>query len=246
MDVLPVNRVTNFSTVFNFRDVGGYAGLDGRPVRWRRLYRSDSPHRICGVDQETFTALAIRTVIDLRRPTEVARDGRVPACDGLSYLHIHPEHQQWDEVPYDERHGVARYLADRYRDLAETGTAGIAHALAVIAEQESAPVMVHCVAGKDRTGVLCALTLSLLGVSDTDIAADYALTDASAERFTAYLREHLPAHAATPAAYHASPAEAMLMFLTELRERHGSVERYVRDAGLQTDQIAALRAHLLS
>jgi len=242
---MPVNRVTNFSTVFNFRDVGGYAGLDGRAVRWRRLYRSDSPHRICGLDQETFTALSIRTVIDLRRPTEAARDGRVPACDGLSYLHIHPEHQRWEEVPYDERRGVARYLADRYRDLAETGSAGIARAIGVIADQESAPVMVHCVAGKDRTGVVCALTLSLLGVSDADIAADYALTESSAERFNAYLREHLPEHAVAPPAYHASPAEAMLLFLSELRQRHGSVEHYLLDAGLDAEQIAALRAHLL-
>ncbi|MGW0434052.1 tyrosine-protein phosphatase [Micromonospora sp. NPDC003197] len=246
MDVLPVNRVTNFSNVFNFRDVGGYTGLDGRAVRWRRLYRSDSPHRICGPDQETFTALAIRTVIDLRRPGEVARDGRVPDCEGLSYLHIPPKHSHWEKVPYDEQLGVARYLADRYRDMTTTGTDGITRAIGVIADQESAPVMVHCVAGKDRTGVLCALTLSLLGVSDADIAADYALTDAAAERFTAYLREHLPEHAAVPVAYHAAPAEAMLMFLTELRERHGSVERYVRDAGLESDQIAALRAHLLS
>ncbi|GAB3153821.1 hypothetical protein GCM10027290_47330 [Micromonospora sonneratiae] len=243
---MPVNRVTNFSTLFNFRDVGGYAGLDGRSVRWQRLYRSDSPHRLAGADQTAFTALAVRTVIDLRRPTEVARDGRIPDCGGLAYQHIHPKHQQWDEIPYEERLGVARYLADRYRDLAESGAAGLAQALGVIADHDSAPVVVHCVAGKDRTGVVCALTLSLLGVSDADIATDYALSSAAAERFNAYLREHLPEHAAAPKAYHASPAEAMLLFLSELRQRHGSVERYLLGAGLEPAQVTALRAHLLS
>jgi protein tyrosine/serine phosphatase len=245
VDTTPVNRATAFSAMFNFRDVGGYAGLDGRTVRWRRLYRSDSLHRIDDVDRAAFGALGIRTVVDLRRPHEVTRDGRVPAYDGLDYLHIHPEHRDWDEVPYDERHGLARYLADRYLDLAETGTAGIAKAVAVIADEEAAPVVVHCVAGKDRTGVVCALTLSLLGVDDADIAADYALSTAASERFSAWLRDELPDSTPPPPPFLASPAEAMMLFLEDLRRRHGAVAAYLIEAGLSPEQITALRAHLL-
>jgi protein tyrosine/serine phosphatase len=231
--------------MFNFRDVGGYPGLDGRTVRWRRLYRSDSLHRIDENDGEAFGALGIRTVVDLRRPYEVTRDGRVPAYDGLDYVHIHPEHREWNEVPYDERQGLGRYLADRYLDLAETGAAGIANAVGVIADEQCAPVVVHCVAGKDRTGVVCALTLSLLGVSDADIATDYALSTAASQRFSAWLRTRLPDSKPLPPPFLASPAEAMLLFLTDLRQRHGSVERYLLDSGLSTEQITALRTHLL-
>jgi protein-tyrosine phosphatase len=245
MDVTPVNRATPFSALFNFRDVGGYSGLDGRTVRWRRLYRSDSLHRI-EEDREAFTALGIRTVVDLRRPYEVARDGRVPAYEGLVYQHIHPEHAEWGETPYDERLSLARYLADRYLDLAETGHAGIVRALGVIADAERAPVLVHCVAGKDRTGLVCGLTLSLLGVSDTDIADDYALSTAASERFSAWLREQLPASTPLPPPFLSSPAEAMTMFLDGLRQRHGSVEGYLVDSGLTRRQIVALRGHLLS
>ncbi len=238
--------MTAFSTTFNFRDVGGYSGLDGRTVRRQRLYRSDSLHRLDEVDRAAFTALGIRTVIDLRRPYEVARDGRVPAFDSLVYQHIHPEHRQWEEVPYDERLGVARYLADRYLDLTETGAAGIATAVGVITEAETAPLVVHCVAGKDRTGIVCALTLSLLGVDDADIAADYALSAASAERFNAWFREQLSITTSVHPPFLASPAETMLLFLAELRQRHGSVEGYLLDAGLTRDQFVALRAHLLT
>jgi protein tyrosine/serine phosphatase len=245
VDATPVTRTTAFDTLFNFRDVGGHPGLDGRPVRRHRLYRSDSLHRLDGGDLAAFTALGIRTVVDLRRPSEVARDGRVPAYDGLVYQHIHPEHAFWEESAYSEELGMARYLADRYRDLATTGSAGLVAAIEVIADAEAAPVVVHCVAGKDRTGVVCALTLSLLGVADDEIAEDYARTIEGSARFSEWIATTLPASTPVPAPFLGCPAEAMSLFLAELRDRHGSVQRYLVDAGLAPSRIDALRAHLL-
>ncbi|GFJ78213.1 tyrosine-protein phosphatase [Phytohabitans houttuyneae] len=241
-----MDRTLPFTTTFNFRDVGGYLGHEGRTVRWRRLYRSDSLHRLDNGDTEAFAALGVRTVVDLRRPHEVARDGRVPEYLGLGYRHIHPQHQDWDEIPYEEKIGVARYLANRYYDLAEQGAAGISAAVGVIADEALAPVVVHCVAGKDRTGVVCALTLSVLGVSDEDIATDYALSTQAATRFTDFLRSRKVEVQRIPQPYFSSPAEAMLIFLKELRERHGSAEGYLLAAGLKPEQLESMRTHLLS
>ncbi|MFR9778634.1 tyrosine-protein phosphatase [Micromonospora sp. MS34] len=234
-----------FPALFNFRDVGGLTGHDGRRVRRSRLYRSDSLHRISETDQAAFTALGIRTVIDLRRPTEVARDGRVPAYDGLTYRHIHPEHRDWAEQQYEPGVDLARYLADRYADLARTGTAGLAEAVGLIADSANAPVVVHCVAGKDRTGIVCGLTLAVLGVADEDIAADYALSTEASQRFHAWVVATMPDLPELPPPYLASPAEAMTTFLTELREGYGSVAGYLRHAGVTDAQLAALRDHLL-
>jgi protein-tyrosine phosphatase len=236
---------TPFPALFNFRDVGGYRSRDGHTVRHRRLYRSDSLHRIDETDRAAFTALGIRTVIDLRRPTEVARDGRVPAYDGLTYRHIHPEHQDWAERAYEPGGDLARYLADRYADLARTGTAGLAEAVGLIADSANAPVVVHCVAGKDRTGIVCGLTLAVLGVPDDDIAADYALSTAASERFSAWVRATVPDAEEPPPPFLASPAEAMMLFLTELRAGYGSVEGYLHHAGVTEEQLTALRTHLL-
>lgn len=241
-----VDRTLPLTTTFNFRDVGGYTGHEGRTVRWRRLFRSDSLHRLDNGDAEAFAALGVRTVIDLRRPHEVTRDGRVPEYTGLGYRHIHPEHQDWDEIPYEEALGVARYLANRYHDLAEQGVAGISTAISVIADETNAPVVVHCVAGKDRTGVVCALTLSVLGVSDEDIATDYALSTEASERFTAFVRSRKIRVKEIPRPYFSSPAEAMLLFLKELRERHGSPEGYLLAGGIRPEQLTSLRTHLLS
>ncbi|RLP93670.1 tyrosine-protein phosphatase [Micromonospora sp. BL4] len=246
VDAIEDNRHIPLPATFNFRDVGGYTGHDGRTVRRGRLYRSDSLHRLDEQDRDAFAAIGVRTVIDLRRPAEVARDGRVPAYQGLTYRHIHPEHADWAEQPHEEGSSLARYLADRYADLAQTGTAGLAEAVGLIADSANAPVVVHCVAGKDRTGIVCALTLAVLGVDDADIVADYALSTEASARFGAWLAETTPGgldH--VPAPFLASPAEAMELFLAELREGHGSVEGYLRHAGVTDAQLAALRDHLL-
>ncbi|MGQ5262215.1 tyrosine-protein phosphatase [Micromonospora sp. ZYX-F-536] len=244
VDAIDDNRHIPLPATFNFRDVGGYTGHDGRTVRRGRLYRSDSLHRLDEQDRDAFAAIGIRTVIDLRRPAEVDRDGRVPAYQGLTYRHIHPEHADWAEQPHEEGVSLARYLADRYADLAQTGTAGLAEAVGLIADSSTAPVVVHCVAGKDRTGIVCALTLAVLGVDDADIAADYALSTEASARYSAWLAATV-GEVNVPAPFLASPAEAMQIFLDELRAGHGSVEGYLRHAGVTDEQLAALRDHLL-
>ncbi|WP_372471909.1 tyrosine-protein phosphatase [Micromonospora trifolii] len=245
VDATGNNPQLSLPATFNFRDVGGYLGHDDRSVRRGRLYRSDSLHRLTEQDRDAFAAIGIRTVIDLRRPTEVERDGRVPEYQGLTYRHIHPEHADWAGTPHEEGASLARYLADRYADLAQTGTAGLAEAVGLIADSANAPVVVHCVAGKDRTGIVCALALAVVGIDDADITADYALSSAASARYSAWLASVTPGGVDVPAPFLSSPAEAMQIFLDELRAGHGSVEAYLRHAGVTDEQLAALRDHLL-
>lgn len=240
-----MRREFRFSKVFNFRDVGGYRGQDGRLVRWRRLFRSDTLSGLGEADREEFLGLGVRTVVDLRREFEVERQGQVPQWDGLVRRSIAPEHREWFHTPYRDGADPVRYLADRYRDMVEEGAAGLAAAIGVIADRQAAPVVVHCVAGKDRTGVVCALTLALLGVTDADIDAEYARSTAGNQRYVAWAQangqpdlEMLP--------WFRSPPGTVALFLTELRQRHGSVERYLTGAGLAPEQVTALRGHLLA
>lgn len=255
--------VQRFGRVFNFRDLGGLPARAGAAVRAGRLFRSDSLHGLDDADREMFTGLGIRTVLDLRRPYEVERDGRVPDWDGLIWRHIHPEHREWTEHRYEPPMDLARYLADRYLDLTQEGAPALAAAVALIADPAAAPLVVHCVAGKDRTGVVCALALSLLGVSDVDIAADYGLSTAGMRRYVGWLRAQRPElfdgapRPDGPAGNGdggnggtwlplSCPPEAMRLFLADLRDRHGSVTAYLTGAGLPPAAVPTLRAHLLS
>jgi protein tyrosine/serine phosphatase len=238
-------RNLGFSATYNFRDVGGYAGLDGRTVRWRRLFRSDALHRIGDADAEAFARLGVRTVIDLRRPFEIERYGRVAEHYGVDYRNLVLNHVDWEEVAHPEDVVHERWLADRYLNFAEDGRAALLESLRVIADPVQAPVIVHCMAGKDRTGTVCALALALLGVSDEDIAADYALTTAAMNSLTAYLMEKHPSAVLGNEHMFDSPPDAMLMFLDDLRALHGTIEDYVRDIGLTAQEIASMRGHLL-
>jgi protein-tyrosine phosphatase len=247
-----VERAVPFSTVFNFRDLGGYPAADGRKVRWGQIYRSDGLHRLAEDDFEEFAAIGVHTVLDLRRPDELAADGRIADSLGLDYHHVNFHADLWPEHTLGPE-AMPRYLADRYAEMADggiTGRNGVAASLRLLASSQAAPLVFHCAAGKDRTGVLAALALSLVGVGDDDIADDYALTEQAERRFHAWRRSvspdgpeeagHAPAWMINPC-----PREAMLQFLTELRERHGSVEAYARRTGFSDPELARLREHLL-
>ncbi|MFF3437675.1 tyrosine-protein phosphatase [Streptosporangium sp. NPDC002721] len=233
-------RHIEFARLYNFRDVGGYRTDGGLEVRWRRLYRSASLHMLADDDLDRFHALGVRTVIDLRHPDEVARRGRAP--EGPGYHNLPVERRRWDTArDYHPDAGVARFFADRYLEVAHDGHAELRSALEVIAEAGNAPVVVHCAAGKDRTGLLVALVLRLLGVSEEDVVADYALTELARPQMVAYWEKERPAEVRW-AGFGRAPAEAMRLFLEEL----GPVRDHcLQTLGVDKTVISALRNHLL-
>ncbi|MEV4617225.1 tyrosine-protein phosphatase [Asanoa sp. NPDC049573] len=235
-----------FERLHNFRDVGGYSTSDGSTVQWRRLYRSDGLGKLAGADWVAFQALGVRTVIDLRNPEEIARRGRVPDHPGLAYHNLSIEHRPFKQATLAPDVEPVRFLADRNAEVLVDGAAEIAQALAVIALAENTPVVIHCAAGKDRTGLLAALVLSLVGVGDEDIVADYALTGLAAEKFVADWHANPANPRITWPAYGHAPAEAMRLTLKELAATHGSVHDYARDRlGVDDALLVALRATLL-
>ena len=229
------NRI--FASLFNFRDVGGVATRDGRVVATGRLYRSDTLTRLSAADLVTFDGMGIRTVFDLRRRAEIAEFGRVPDALGRRYVNLTPDHELWEPVPYDASAGPARFLADRYMEIAVDGAAAIGGIVGMLSEPGACPAVVHCFAGKDRTGVLVAIVLGLLDVDDDGIADDYALS----KNWTGTLTlDDVPNH------WLAAPRDAMTLFLADVRTRFGSMEGYAATAGITGTGVASLRAQLLS
>ncbi|WP_157253907.1 tyrosine-protein phosphatase [Nonomuraea typhae] len=239
-------RHIKFANIHNFRDVGGYAADDGRSVQWQRLYRADSLGWLAGPDLATFHALKVKTVIDLRHPYEVERNGRVPHTEGLRYHNLPVEGRPWDFSVFDPGVGVPRFLADRYLEVTEDGVPLLREAVETIAEAGNAPVVVHCAAGKDRTGVLTALVLSLAGVAPGDVVADYALTGLATERFIADWKARHPDAFMGPC-FGVAPAHAMELFLADMTARHGSLTAYCSEVlKVSAETVTRLRAHLLT
>jgi protein tyrosine/serine phosphatase len=239
-------RAVAFANVFNFRDLGGYRTADGSTVRWGRVFRADDLSYLGEDEYHRFAELGIRSVVDLRRPHEIEELGRAPDLSGVAYHHVHLIHPQWQPRPFADTADRTAYVVERYKEMADISAGGLGQALRLIADEQRAPLVFHCIAGKDRTGIVAGLTLSLLGVPDAEVVEDYHLSElaepAAWERYTRLRRPDLRGQARP---YVVNPREAMIGFLANLRADHGSVEKYAESVGVTGDHIAAMRAHLL-
>ncbi|WP_306330145.1 tyrosine-protein phosphatase [Streptomyces venezuelae] len=243
-----MRRHIPFERLHNFRDLGGYPTADGGTVRWETLYRSDSLAKLADAgptDLERFRSLGVATVIDLRYPWEIAAKGRLPETEDVSWHNLSVEHRPYDQEAIDPALDPWRYLADRFAEVAEDGAVELRTALEVIAAA-GGPLVFHCASGKDRTGLLAALVLALLGVPDEEILADFALTELATERLIADWRAAHPGREPRWPGYGRAPADIMRLFLADLRARYGSVDAYVTGhVGLDPSVVTALRARLV-
>jgi protein-tyrosine phosphatase len=239
-------RVIPFEGSLNFRDLGGYATADGRAVRPALVYRSDALHHLTAADVVRLRRdLRVETVIDLRSTAERRAAGQ--GLLGAEAIRLHHVPLFDGESARAESWSAVETLADRYFLLAEFAREPIARIVGVLAEA-SGPLVYQCAAGKDRTGVVSAVILGLLGVPDESIVADYVATqenlDAIVDRLmsTAGYRAML---AALPAdTMHARP-ETMVRFLERIRAEHGSMRSYARAAGVPDGVIERLAMRLL-
>lgn len=240
-----MNRHISFERLHNFRDVGGYRAADGSTVRWGRLFRSDSLGKLRGEDWERFLELGVGAVIDLRYGWEIDAKGRVPEHPSLVHHHLSIEHRPYDQAALGPDIETGPYLAERYMEVAHDGVGELRTALELIAAQDS-PVVFHCASGKDRTGLLAAVVLALLGVAEEVIVEDFALTGLATGRLLADWRADHPGREPRWPGYAQAPAEVMTLFLAALTREHGSVRAYAADLlGADEQLVAALRANLL-
>ena len=129
-------------------------------------------------------------------------------------------------------------LGRHYAEMAQEGAAAIAEALAVLTDPSAYPAVFHCAAGKDRTGILAALVLGLLGVGDDTIVADYAASRPAMERMMAYLVETYPDGRSElerrASSMLSSEPAAMHEFLATLRREYGSLDAFVESIGVKS------------
>jgi protein-tyrosine phosphatase len=242
-------RVLRFDGAHNFRDLGGYAAGDGRPIRWGRLYRADGLHRLSAADLERIRELGVRTVIDLRSEGEIVeRGGFPPDFRGVRVHHQPVLDATWTSSPRPSFAGTddpaTAFLVWAYRQMIDDAGPRFAAAIELLARPASLPAVFHCAAGKDRTGLLAALVLGVLGVDDEVIAADYQLTEPAMARRYEWAKVHAPELADrydnTPAEMLAARPAAMLQVLADLRQRFGGPAGYLARHGVPTSTIDAL------
>jgi protein-tyrosine phosphatase len=239
-------RFITFDSCFNFRDLGGYAGLHNRPVRWRRLFRSMTPEFMGDADAERARGLGIGLVIDFRGDgyeTSGSVGGpparRITASPKFlcNPAELPPEVAAFMAQPPDE--ALPRLLP----------LYGPAFATAVLAmcEDPSAGVLFHCRLGKDRTGVFAALLLKLLRVSDADLIEDYMLTAAAEPQMKRFLGRIEDASESREPRVAREPVDrrAMECVLERLESQYGTAYRYFLRHGVPAASLDSLIETLL-
>lgn len=227
----------------NLRDIGGYATTDGRQTRWKTVFRADGLHRLPPFSQEKFLEFSIRTIIDLRRPSELAVSPNVFATSTtLTYLNIsiNPDEKLAHAVPS---------LVDLYKNMLDTSQPQFRVLFDTLLLPDSLPLLVHCTAGKDRTGMVIALLLALANVPAATIAADYAISTEYLRPIFGHLREQI--EQASPGADMSgfdkllvSEPEMMLETLAYLENKYGGARQYLSDLGFSEAQLDTLRDRL--
>ncbi|NKC01322.1 MAG: hypothetical protein GKR90_22880 [Pseudomonadales bacterium] len=244
------DRHIPFEGCFNFRDIGGYPTTDGRTVQWGKYYRAGRQDRMTPSDLDRARTLSIGTQIDLRKHDEVSDQGRGPLeAMGAKYAHL-------PVIPDGGTDQLARLVGDtgisgkRYLGYLEFGPDTWLEMFDIFANADDHPIVLHCTAGKDRTGVSTAFLLSVLGVERGVIEADYILTNRDVDRQVDFVETHvgLPEGMDRETmTFHAGvPETAMHDFLNGLDEKYGGALGYLTGIGITDEQMEAVRTCFLS
>lgn len=248
------------SAPVNLRDLGGIA-IDGGVLRDGFAIRTDDLAYVTRDAADALLASGVTAIIDLRSPVEVSATGRgLLAEHAVAYHHLPliasvAESMSVDSTSGDRQAFGPAAMGAMYVRMVESAAPQLVTALNVIAYTPGATAF-HCAAGRDRTGVLAAMLLLVLGASDEDIVADYART---AENMAAILERTSPVMGAMWKAlgieHDAHDLGALLdepmdgsmrLLLDELRDRHGDALQVLREAGLGADTVARLRERALT
>jgi protein tyrosine/serine phosphatase len=246
----------------NVRDLGGLPTEDGQKTVRARLLRADNLQELSAADiAKLVRDIGVTTVVDLRSSNELAAEGPAPldAVAGVRHVHhpVVPEVGSNTDMVADalltrQRQDKSRYPRDpvcgHYLGYLEDRPDQVVGALRTIAHAEGA-ALVHCAAGKDRTGVVVALALTVAGVPAEAVAADYAASGERTEAVMARLRRsrlYAGDIDSKPADLHRPRAETMTAFLEQMDARYGGVARWLADHGLSAADLRTLRVKLRS
>jgi protein-tyrosine phosphatase len=240
-------RHLNLAGASNFRDLGGYPAKDGRTVRWRQIFRSNHLGHLTDADIELLRGLGLKSAFDFRGTEE-----RTAAMCGLTEIAVH-------SLPIEPTVVAALrarlaggaplasadaldVMRDSYRNYVRYSTPSF-RALFVHLLEDRAPLVIHCTAGKDRTGFACALILHALGVPDDLIAEDYLLTNR-------FYRRDPSASSDLPEEVRQVLASVEASFLAAafdaISADYGDLESYLSDGlGLGAQERARLEARYL-
>ena len=242
------NRQLNWPNCYNVRDLGGLPTKDGATIQFGRIIRSDMPRRLSDKGRKMMWEYGVRTILDLRTPWQAVEEPsntslqsdapRFPTYINISIETYKPE-VSTEIGDAGSREAVYCIMLDSYPEQIKL----IMEAIVVARE---GGVLIHCHAGKDRTGTISALLLAVAGVSHEHICEDYALSQAALwPQWEKMVEESDEVDESHLFFRPDSPKESMQYVLDHLTQRYGGVVPYLQSTGLSEETLERLRQKLI-
>lgn len=218
--------------IVNCRDIGGYPSKYGC-TKFGRFIRGGTVDRPTESDIGTLRELNISTVIDLRGDFEFNNQP-----NGMERLTDNVNHVSLYELNVAEAKDMKMTITEVYEYIVDNYKENICKALKAVANAPEGAVFYHCFLGKDRTGILSMLLLTIAGVSEDDIVADYQLTYTYLEN---YIHTHADSLWDTNAEMHYSLPQTMRALISYVKEKYGSITEYIKLTGISDEEIEKIR-----
>lgn len=260
-------RTLTWPACYNVRDLGGLPTVDGGVTRWRSIIRSDIPARLTATGQQALLEYGVRTILDLREPAQVAQEPSIFMTPGSN-----PANPTYLNLPMETREPAVGALiraandrAEVYQIILDHYPLQIAAILRAIGTVDAGGILIHCHAGKDRTGIIVALLLALAGVPDAVIAEDYAESQTCLWPLYDKLMEEVRNNSDNTGQWlkamvteangdlrkisewikPTATVEMMHRLLAHLQQRYNGVPNYLRWIGLSEDELTRIQSRLL-
>ena len=234
-------RHFDWDGALNARDLGGLPTVDGGRTRYGVLFRSDSTSTLSDHGRRDLVGHGVRTIVDLRSARELEKEPNpFAAVDGIEYRHM-----PFNDPVVEARLETMDSPPDRYETMIEMSGARIAAIFDALASGPRS-VLFHCMAGRDRTGLVAALALSLAGVPDGEIEDDYLLTDARMQpRYEAWRVELDEVRLERFRRSEREARQSIRSALARVRAGWGGVAAYLAAHGAAVAAVERLRAELV-
>lgn len=241
----PTQRHLAWEACYNVRDLGGLPTRNSGQTRWQAVIRTDLLNRLTVAGQRALLDYGVRTIIDLRGPKEVQAEPS-PFVNGeqtpLTYLHLPLEKYDPHVSAFISQ---AKTRAEVYCIILDHYSDAVAEVMRAIANARPGGVVIHCHSGKDRTGMVAALLLSLAGVDRGTIVADYA--ESQVRLWPLYEKQVQEAGGEDKLGFWHRPtatAEMMQVMLAHLDTKYGGVSNYLTMAGLSPAELEQVQNRL--
>lgn len=238
------DRFIPIKGAWNFRDTGGYITKNGKSIKWKNVYRAGQLSKITEEDISYLKDLGIKTIIDLRTIRELETQPNV-VMDNINDIHMPINDSDYCEDNCKTNKNLNEVMKNSYMYMIDKRAEKFGHVLKLFTSEENFPIVFHCMAGKDRTGITALLLYMIAGLDEDTIISDYTLSNYASSRILDYF-ETFGLDREEMYEYAIADEKWIIDVIDYINEKYNNVEEYlISKAGLTKEEVDSIYYNLI-